>query len=131
MLRWFRDDTNVRLLARDARIGISTAYRHPHEGIDVLAAQAPDLHAVLGRARREGWSHISLVGTDRVKGRHLAPDTATRNQLINALRAPGERGNAILKTRWTALQRIRLCPWRIGDIAAATLVLSTLERGRY
>ena len=168
------------------RIGISTAYRHPHEGIDVLAAQAPDLHAVLGRARREGWSHISLDGTlietDRVrakgenshdlwysgkhklhggniqvltepggfpvwtapvepgsthditaarahvlptlypaaaaglptltdkgytgagigiqvpvKGRHLAPDTAIRNQLINALRAPGERGNAILK----------------------------------
>ena len=66
-----------------------------------------------------------------VKGRHLAPDTAIRNQLINALRAPGERGNAILKTRWTALQRIRLCPWRIGDIAAAALVLSSLkERGR-
>lgn len=63
VLRWFRDDINVRLLARDARIGISTAYRHLHEGIDVRAAQAPDLHAVLGRARREGWSHISLDGT--------------------------------------------------------------------
>lgn len=201
-------------------MGISTAYRYLHEGIDVLAAQAPDLHDVLDRARREGWSHVNLDGTlietDRVgakgesghdlwysgkhkqhggnvqvltepggfpvwtspvepgsthdvtaarahvlpalypaavaglptltdkgytgagigiqvpvKGRHLAPDTATRNQLINALRAPGERGNAILKTRWTALQRIRLCPRRIGAITAAALVLSTLERGRY
>jgi hypothetical protein len=220
VLRWFRDDTTVRLLARDAGMGISTAYRYLHEGIDVLAAHAPDLHDVLDRARREGWSHVSLDGTlietDRVatkgenghdlwysgkhkqhggnvqvltepggfpvwnsqvepgsthditaarahvlpalypaaaaglptltdkgytgagigikvpvKGRHLAPDTATRNQLINALRAPGERGNAILKTRWTALRRIRLCPQRIGAIAAAALVLSTLERGRY
>ena len=65
------------------------------------------------------------------QGRYLDPDTMTRNQLINALRAPGERANALLKTRWTALQRIRLCPWRIGDITAAALVLSTLERGRY
>ena len=220
VLRWFRDDTSVRLLARDAGMGISTAYRYLHEGIDVLAAQAPDLHDVLDRARGEGWSHVNLDGTlietDRVraqgesghdlwysgkhkqhggnvqvltepggfpvwtspvepgsthditaarahvlaalypaaaaglavltdkgytgagigiqvpvKGRHLAPDTATRNQLINALPAPGERGNAILKTRWTALQRVRLCPRRIGAITAAALVLSTLERGHY
>src|SRR4051812_43194521 len=44
VLRWFRDDTSVRLLARDAGMGIPTAYRYLHEGIDVLAAQAPDLH---------------------------------------------------------------------------------------
>jgi hypothetical protein len=220
VLRWLRADTPMRLLAGDAGMGISTAYRYLHEGIDVLPAQVPDLHQVLQRARREGWSHLNLDGTlietDRarargenghdlwysgkhkqhggnvqvltepggfpvwtspvepgsthdisaarahvlpalypaaaaglavltdkgytgagigiqvpVKGRHLAPDTATRNQLINALRAPGERGNAILKTRWTALQRIRLCPRRIGAIVAAALVLSTLERGHY
>jgi hypothetical protein len=65
VLRWFRDDTSVRLLARDAGMGISTAYRYLHEGIDVLAAQAPDLHDVLDRARREGWSHVNLDGTLR------------------------------------------------------------------
>lgn len=220
VLRWFRDDTRMRMLARDAAIGISTAYRYLHEGIDVLAAQAPDLHDVLARGRAEDWSHLDLDGTlietDRcaakkdtgndlwysgkhkkhggnvqvlcdpsgfpvwtspvepgsvhditaarlhvlpalypaaaaglptltdkgytgagigihvpTKGRNLAPDTATRNALLTALRAIGERGNAILKTRWTALRRIRLCPWRIGDITAAALVLATLERGRY
>jgi hypothetical protein len=221
VLRWFRDDTRLRLLAADAGIAICTAYRYLHEGIDVLAAHAPDLHDVLARARRDGWSHLTLDGTliqtDRVstkkqetghdlwysgkhkkhggnvqvlcdpkgfpvwtspvepgsthditaarlhvlptlypaaaaglptltdkgydgagigihtpvKGRDLAPDTATRNRLLTALRALGERGNAILKTRWTALQRIRLCPRRIGDIVAAALVLSTLERGHY
>lgn len=220
VLRWFRDDANVRLLARDAGMGISTAYRYLHEGIAVLGAHAPDLPTVLERARREGWSHLTLdstlIVTDRVRtrgedghdlwfsgkhrhhggnvqvlsdphgfpvwtspvepgsthdlsaartpvlpalypaaavglptltdkgytgagigiqvptqGHYLDPDIITRNQLINALRAPGERANALLKTRWTALQRIRLCPWRIGDITAAALVLSTLERGRY
>lgn len=44
VLHWFRTDTPMRLLARDAGIGFSTAYRYLHEGIDVLAAHAPDLH---------------------------------------------------------------------------------------
>ena len=220
VLRWFRDDTSLRMLARDAQIGISTAYRYLHEGIDVLAAQGPDLHDVLVRGRAEGWSHVTLDGTlietDRcrargetgydlwysgkhkkhggniqvlcdpkgfpvwtspvepgsthditaarihvlpalypaaaaglptltdkgytgagigihvpTKGRNLAPDTATRNSLLTAMRALGERGNAILKTRWATLRRIRLCPQRIGHITAAALVLSTLERGHY
>jgi hypothetical protein len=212
VLRWFRDDTTVRMLAHDARLPISTAYRYLHEGITVLAAQAPDLHDVLTRAKAEGWSHLTLDGTlietDRVatknpntghdlwysgkhrkqdgnvqilcdptgfpiwsspvepgsthvlpalypaaatglptltdkgypgagigihtptKGRNLAPDNATRNTLLTALRAIGERGNSILK-KWKALTRIRLSPERIGDITAATIVLSTLERGNY
>ena len=199
VLRWFRDDTSLRMLARDAGIGISTAYRYLHQGIDVLAARAPDLHDVLARGRQAGWSHVNLDGTlietnrcaarndnghdtwysgkhkkhggnvqvlcdpsgfpvwtspvepgsthditaarthalpalypaaaaglptltDKgytgagigiqvpTKGHNLAPDTATRNTLLTAIRALGERGNAILKTRWKALRRIRLCP---------------------
>jgi hypothetical protein len=218
VLRWFRQATPMRLLARDAGLPISTAYRYLHEAIDVLAEQAPSLHEVLARGRAQGWSHVSLDGTlietDRIairtetgndlwysgkhkhhggnvqvvcdpagfpvwtspvepgsthditaarahalpalyhaakhglptltdkgytgagigihvpaKGRALDPDTATRNDLLNALRAIAERGNAILKLRWPALQRIHLCPRRIGDITAAALVLSTLERG--
>lgn len=220
VLRWFRDDTRMPMLARDAGLGISTAYRYLHEGITVLADQAPDLHDVLTRAKAEGWSHLMLDGTlietDRsatkgeksydiwysgkhkkhggniqvlcdpsgfpvwtspvepgsthditaarahvlpalypaaahglptltdkgydgagigiqvpTKGRNLAPDTTCRNSLLTALRAIGERGNALLKTRWTALRRIRLCPRRIGHVVAAALVLSTLERGNY
>jgi hypothetical protein len=218
VLRWFREGLPMRLLARDAALPISTAYRYLHEAISVLAEHAPDLHEVLQRGRAEEWSHVSLDGTlietDRVaartdagndlwysgkhqqhggnvqvvcdptgfpvwtspvepgnthditaarvhalpalyhaaahglptltdkgytgagigihvphKGHALDPDTQTRNTLINALRAVAERGNAILKIRWPALQRIHLDPRRIGDITAAALVLSTLERG--
>lgn len=63
VLRWFRDDAPLRPLAAEAALPISTSYRYLHDGIDVIADQAPDLHEVLGRARWEGWSHVSLDGT--------------------------------------------------------------------
>jgi hypothetical protein len=220
VLRWFREDADVKILAADTQVSIATGYRYLHEGIDVLAAQAPDLHDVLARGKADGWTHVTvdgtLVRTDRcrtknpetghdlwysgkhgahggnvqvvsdptgfpvavsevepgsthditaarvtgflgalyaaaallglptladkgydgagagiltpTKGRDLHPDNLARNQLLSCLRAEGERGNALLKTRWRALRRIRLCPQRIGTITAAALVLTTLER---
>src|SRR3954451_3955376 len=62
------------------------------------------------------------------KGRGLHPDNLARNQLLGCLRAQVERGIALLKTRWKALNRIRLCPQRIGAIAKAALVLTNAER---
>ena len=217
VLRWFRDGTDVATLARDARISQATAYRYLHEGIDVIAAHAPDLHDVLERGIESGWEHVCLDGTliastrcrersesghdvwysgkhrrhggnvqvltdptgypiwvsevapgsvhdltaarrggilgalyhaaaggmptlaDKgytgagigvhvpTKGRDLDIGTRCRNTLLSAMRAPAERANALLKTRWKALQRISLCPWRIGSIAAAALVLLHLQ----
>ena len=220
VLRWFGDDADLKVLAADTRISLATGYRYLHEGIDVLAAQAPDLHQVLERGKAAGWTHVTLdgtlIGTDRCRtknpetghdlwfsGKHrehggnvqivsdpdghpvavsdvepgsahdlaaarttgflgalhaaaallglpaladkgyagagagvltpskgggLHPDNLTGNQLIGCLRAEGERGIALLKTRWKALGRIRLCPQRIGAIAKAALVLTTAER---
>ena len=220
VLRWFREDTGMPTLARDAGVSQATGYRYLHEGIDVLAAQAPDLHEVLAAGKAAGWTHVvldgTLIRTDRcrtknpdtghdlwfsgkhrehggnvqivsdpdghpvavsdvipgcthdlaaaratgflgglyaaatllglpaladkgyagagagiltpTKGRGLHPDNLARNQLIGCLRAQGERGIALLKTRWKVLNRIRLCPQRIGAIAKAALVLTTVER---
>jgi hypothetical protein len=94
-----------------------------------LPALYPAAAAGLPTLTDKGYTGAGIGTHVPVKGRNLHPDTACRNQLITCLRALGERGNAILRTRWTALRRIRLCPWRIGDITAAALVLSTLERG--
>lgn len=73
VLRWMRDRTGLRLLARDAKIGISTAYRYLHEALNVLADHAPDLADVLTDAARAGWTHLGLDGTlipsDRVAAR--------------------------------------------------------------
>jgi hypothetical protein len=220
VLRWFREDTGMPTLACDAGVSVPTGYRYLHEGINVLAAQAPDLHDALEAGTAAGWSHVTvdgtLIRTDRcrtknpdtghdlwfsgkhkahggnvqiisdpdghpvavsdvepgsahdlaaaratgflgalhaaaallglpaladkgydgagagvltpTKGRGLHPDNLTRNLLIGCLRAEGERGIALLKTRWKALNRIRLCPQRIGAITKAALVLTRAER---
>lgn len=218
VLRWFKERTDIRILARDARVSIATGYRYLHEAVDVIAEHAPDLGEVLARGIEEGWSFVCLDGTlirtDRVsaksesghdawysgkhkahganvqvvcgptgfpewvspaepgsthdivcarehalpalypaaakglstltdkgyagagigiavplKGRNLAADNQTRNQLITALRAPAERGNALLKQTWKALQHISLDPNRITEVVAAGLVLLHLQRG--
>ena len=220
VLRWFRENTGMPILARDAGVSQATGYRYLHEGIDVLAARAPDLHSALEQGRAAGWSHVvldgTLIRTDRcrvknpdtghdlwfsgkhhahggnvqivsdpdghpvavsdvepgsshdlaaaratgflgalhaaaallglpaladkgydgagagvltpTKGRGLHRDNLTRNLLLGCLRAEGERGIALLKTRWKALNRIRLCPQRIGAITKAALVLTRAER---
>src|SRR4051812_15655503 len=63
VLRWFREDTGMPTLARDAGVAQATGYRYLHEGIDVLAARAPDLHSALEQGKAVGWSHVVLDGT--------------------------------------------------------------------
>ena len=220
-LRWLRHRLDVRTLAADAGVSIATAYRYLHEALDVIAAHAPDLGAVLTHARAVGLPFLCLDGTliptDRVaaraeRGHHLwysgkhhafggsvqvicdpggfplwvsnvrpgsthdltaarelvlpalyphaarglpvladkgytgagigvhtpvkrpaggavlHTDMRCYNQLLTALRAPTERGNALLG-RWRALDRVTVSPQRIGAIVAAALVLTSLDRG--
>ena len=58
----------------------------------------------------------------------LHSDNRCYNALITALCAPTERANALLG-RWRALDRVTVCPQRIGAITAAALVLTSLDRG--
>lgn len=217
VLRWFKERTDIKILARDAAVSTATGYRYLHEGIDVIAAHAPELPEVLACGDEQDWEFVCLDGTlipatrcsarseaghdlwysgkhkrhggniqvltgpsgypewvspvepgsthdltaarnhalpalyaaaaaglptltDKgyigagigiqvpTKGKNLHPDAQTRNQLLNALRAPAERANALLKRTWRALERITLDPWRIGPITAAALVLLHLQR---
>ncbi|KOS56716.1 transposase family protein [Rhodococcus rhodochrous] len=230
VLRWFRQGTALTALAHDAGISIATGYRYLHEGIDVLAAQAPELADVLSDRLATDRTHVildgTLIPTDRVRettigtkgtpvhlwysGKHrrfganvqfistadgcplwvsqslpgsthdltaarahgitgalyaaaaqglltladqgyqgvgigihtptkapadgntLDADTACRNTLLTSLRCLGERAAALLTTRWKVLDRITLCPNRIGSIVKAALVLTQFEHaGRY
>src|SRR5512143_1244962 len=63
VLRWFPERGCAHCLARDAGICQATGYRYLHEGIDVLAERAPDLHEVLRRCHDEGIGHVILDGT--------------------------------------------------------------------
>lgn len=63
VLRWFKEATDIRVLARDTRLSIATAYRYLHEAIDVISEHAPDLHDVLAQGLQDGWAFLCLDGT--------------------------------------------------------------------
>lgn len=223
VLRWLRHRADLHTLAADARVSDATAYRYLHEGLEVIAAHAPQLQEVLAAAHAGRTAYLCLDGTliptDRVatrteaghdlwySGKHhrhggtvqvlsdpsgfplwvsavrpgsthdltaarelalpalyphaarglpvltdkgyigagigvhspvkrppggavLHIDNRCYNQLLTALRAPTERAHALLG-RWRALDRVTLCPWRISVIAAAALVLTSMQRGRW
>jgi hypothetical protein len=67
VLRWFRERSCVHCLARDAGISQATGYCYLHEGVDVLAEQAPDMHRVLAECRKRG------MNGPRVYLRHRRP----------------------------------------------------------
>jgi DDE superfamily endonuclease len=224
VLRWFLDGTRVRQLAADNHIGKSTAYDYLHEGIDVLAAQAPDLADALTAAEQAGLTHLNLDGTvirtDRIHtpgprgsdlwwsgkhkhhggtiqvlsgtdgwplwvsdvrpgrehdttcataaqgllqalaqadtqgvptltdlgyeglspairhpvkkppGRDLTDEHKAYNALIRGVHAVAERANSLLKTTFKALRNVSLCPWTIGRITAAALVILHIDHNR-
>jgi DDE superfamily endonuclease len=66
----------------------------------------------------------------KTSGESLSAEQRTINMLHSATRAIAERGNSLLKTTFKALRRVSLCPWRIGAITAAALVLLHTERAR-
>lgn len=63
VLRWFKDDADVHLLARDARISQATTYRYLHEAVGVIADRAPELKDVLAQGLQQGWAFVCLDGT--------------------------------------------------------------------
>ncbi|WP_017578588.1 IS5/IS1182 family transposase [Nocardiopsis kunsanensis] len=71
IIRWFLNATRPAQLATDNAIGKSTVHTYLHEGIDVLAARAPDLEQALDQAQQAGVGHLNLDGTvvrtDRVR----------------------------------------------------------------
>jgi hypothetical protein len=70
VLRWLLDDARMSQLARDNNVSLSTGYERLHEGIAVLAAQAPGLHCALLAAKAAGYDYVlldgTLIETDRV-----------------------------------------------------------------
>src|SRR5215468_9643910 len=82
-LRWFRDRTSPGSLARDHGISRATAYRYLEEVIEVLAAQAPDLHQALERAKDTGLSHVILDGKIIPADRCKEPAVSVQGQIID------------------------------------------------
>lgn len=69
VLVWFRKREDLTVLGAGFGISRATAYRYRDEGLQVLAARAPELSEALHRLAQEGWSYVildgKLVGADR------------------------------------------------------------------
>jgi hypothetical protein len=120
---------------------ITCARRHPSL-FTALEAWTDPQHAVLADLGYEGAADrltcpIKKPSTPKTSGATpagspagLSVEQRTINMLHSATRALAERGNSLLKTTFKALRRVSLCPWRIGAITAAALVLLHTEHER-
>ncbi len=105
---------------------------------DLTAARIHALPALYAAARDgvptlADEAYTGAGAGTRVPVRHpgggQALDRSTRgwNSYASSARACVEHGIAHLKTRWQALRRVSLCPWRISAIVATALVLGQVE----
>jgi hypothetical protein len=75
----------------------------------------------------EGAGAGVLVPVKKPARSELDIDAKTRNALLRSLRYQGERGFALMKQRWHALQHVTVSPGTIGDLAKSVLVLVQSE----
>jgi hypothetical protein len=108
---------------RPGREHDTTALRAAAEALPLLGEWTDEAHAVLADLGYEGERDALTTPVKHPAGRRLTSDERCVNLLHAAVRAPAERGNSLLKTTFKAVRRVSLCPWRIGAITAAALVL--------
>jgi hypothetical protein len=130
-----RHGGNIQVLTDPTGFPVWTSEVEPGSTHDITAARLGVLGALYPAAAQglptltdKGYAGAGIGIHVPTKGHNLAPDNQTRNRLINALRAPAERANALLKRTWKALERVTLDPWRIGQITAAALVLLEFQK---
>jgi hypothetical protein len=115
---------------RPGREHDTTCLRAHPDLLPLLAEWTDADHAALGDLGYEGEQDTLTIPIKRTADRPLTADERTVNALHAATRALAERGNALLKVTFKALRRVSLCPWRIGAITAAALVLLHHIHGR-
>ena len=115
---------------RPGREHDTTALRTHPQVLPLLGEWTDQAHAVLADLGYEGERAALTTPMKHRAGRRLRADQRTVNLLHAATRGPAERGNSLLKTTFKALRRVSLCPWRIGAITAAAVVLLHHQHGR-
>jgi hypothetical protein len=115
---------------RPGREHDTTALRTHAEILPLLATWTGEDRPVLGDLGYEGEADTITVAFKKPTGGELTDDQKTHNRAHNGKRAIGERGNSLLKTTFKALRNVSLCPWKIGGIVAAALVLLHIDHGR-
>lgn len=99
--------------------------------IDALEQAAAEDILTLTDLGYEGAAGPALrMPVKKPKGGELTEAQQQYNLAVRGVHAIAERANSLLKTTFKALRRVSVCPWRIGAITKAALVLLHLEHGR-
>jgi hypothetical protein len=115
---------------RPGREHDTTAARADPELLDQIRAWVDDGQQGLADLGYEGEADLLRIPIKKPAGGELTADQQAYNAVHGALRALGERANSVLKTTFKALRRWRGCPWRIGQVVAAALVVLHHEHHR-
>jgi hypothetical protein len=102
---------------------------HPFDLLHVPEGCTDAEHAVLADLGYHGEADRLTCPIENGPAGHAHSHRA-HDMLHSATRALTERGNSLLNATFKALRRVSLCPWRIGAITAAALVLLHIEHGR-
>jgi hypothetical protein len=114
---------------RPGREHDTTALRE-HAILPLLTAWTGDDLRLLGDLGYEGEADTITVAFKKPKNTACTDVQQQFNRAHNAVPAIGERGNSLLKTTFKALRNVSLCPWKIGNIVAAALVILHVQHGR-
>jgi hypothetical protein len=115
---------------RPGREHDTSALRHHGEILPLLSLWTDDDLRVLGDLGYEGEAHTIIVAYKTPRGGELTDIQKAFNNAHNGVRAIAEHGNSLLKTTFKALRNVSLCPWKIGKIVAAALVLLHVDHDR-
>lgn len=115
---------------RPGREHDTTAARADPDLLQAIRDWVADGALALADLGYEGEPATFKLPIKKTPGADLTIDQQSYNAVHGALRCLGERANALLKTTYKALRRYRGCPWRLGDIVAAALVLLHHEHRR-
>jgi DDE superfamily endonuclease len=124
VLVWFRNRGDIVLIGAGFGVSRATAYRYLDEGIDVLAAQAPDLHEALEQVAAEGWSHVVLDGKVFRSDRCAQTTISVKGETINAWysgkhREPGGNVQAVMRPDGLPIWVSGVVPGHRHDLTAA------------
>src|SRR3954454_3740 len=124
VLVWLRTKGDVAVVGAGFKVSRATAYRYRDEGVQVLAAQAPELHEALQEVAEQGWSHVVLDGKLIRTDRCAETTESVKGETINSWysgkhRAPGGNVQAVIRPDGVPIAVSEVAPGHRHDLTVA------------
>ncbi|GEL20208.1 hypothetical protein [Pseudonocardia asaccharolytica] len=124
VLAWFRTKGEIEIIGAGFGASRATAYRDRDAVVQVLAAQAPDLHEARREVAAQGWSHMVLDGKVVHSGRCAETTVNTKRKPIHSWHSGKHHAFGRQRAGHPATGRsvglgLRRAPGRCHDLAVA------------